>query len=155
MALWVCDRNSKSWRTCTQKASWLASWSMVHWHLLTTLCLYWWLLHETQSIPLVVHFITASSSQQRVLVERLSDSCLFVLFSISTDQHQTHNRPLTLIMVINHPYLLSPSTTIHGILPIQSTCFTVFFHNLLDQHQNEKNCELIVMKMYSPHDSLF
>jgi len=23
-------------------------------------------------------------------------------------------------MVINHPYLLSPSTTIHGILPIQS-----------------------------------
>jgi len=26
--------------------------------------------------------------------------------------------------------LLSLSTTIHGILPIQSTCFTVFFHNL-------------------------
>ena len=38
--------------------------------------------------------------------------------------------PLTLIVVINHPYLLPPSTTIHGILPIQSTCFTVFFHNL-------------------------
>jgi len=38
--------------------------------------------------------------------------------------------PLTLIMVINHPYLLSPSTTIHGILRIQSTCSTVFFHNL-------------------------
>ena len=38
--------------------------------------------------------------------------------------------PLTLIMVINHPYLLPPSTTIHGILPIQSTCFTVFYHNL-------------------------
>jgi len=34
--------------------------------------------------------------------------------------------PLTLIVVINHPYLLSPSTRIHGILPIQSTCFTVF-----------------------------
>jgi len=32
---------------------------------------------------------------------------------------------LTLIVVINYPYLLSPSTTIHGILPIQSTCFTV------------------------------
>jgi len=28
------------------------------------------------------------------------------------------------------PYLLSPSTTIHGILHIQSTCSTVFFHNL-------------------------
>jgi len=27
-------------------------------------------------------------------------------------------------------YLLSPSTTIPVILPIQSTCFTVFFHNL-------------------------
>jgi len=33
-------------------------------------------------------------------------------------------------MVINHPYLLPPSTTIHGILPIQSECFAVFFHNL-------------------------
>jgi len=39
--------------------------------------------------------------------------------------------PLTLIVVINHPYLLSPSTTIHSILHIQSTCSTVFFHNLL------------------------
>ena len=38
--------------------------------------------------------------------------------------------PLTLILVINHPYLLSPYNTIHGILPIPSTCFTFFFHNL-------------------------
>jgi len=38
--------------------------------------------------------------------------------------------PFTLIVVINHPYLLSPSTTIHGIRPIQSACFTVSFHNL-------------------------
>jgi len=28
------------------------------------------------------------------------------------------------------PYLLHPSTTIHGILPVQSTCLTVFFHDL-------------------------
>jgi len=28
------------------------------------------------------------------------------------------------------PYLLHPSVTIHGILPVQSTCLTVFFHNL-------------------------
>jgi len=28
------------------------------------------------------------------------------------------------------PYLLRPSNTIHGILPVQSTCLTVFFHNL-------------------------
>jgi len=27
------------------------------------------------------------------------------------------------------PYLLHPSTTIHGILPVQSTYLTVFFHN--------------------------
>jgi len=27
--------------------------------------------------------------------------------------------PLTLIVVINHPYLLPPSTAIHGILPVQ------------------------------------
>jgi len=43
---------------------------------------------------------------------------------------ETNIHPLTLIVVINHPYLLSPSTTIHGILPIQSMCFRVFFHNL-------------------------
>ena len=35
-----------------------------------------------------------------------------------------------LIVVINHPNLLSPSTTNHGILRIQSTCFAVFLHNL-------------------------
>jgi len=28
------------------------------------------------------------------------------------------------------PYLLHPSITIHGILPLQSTCLTVFFNNL-------------------------
>ena len=38
--------------------------------------------------------------------------------------------PLTLIVVINHPNLLYPSTTNHGILHIQSTCSAVFFHNL-------------------------
>ena len=36
----------------------------------------------------------------------------------------------TLIVVINHPNLLSPSTMNHGILHIQSTCSAVFFHNL-------------------------
>jgi len=39
----------------------------------------------------------------------------------------THSHlPWSLIV----PYLLPPSTTIHGILPVQSTCLTVFFHNL-------------------------
>jgi len=28
------------------------------------------------------------------------------------------------------PYLLHPSNMIHGILPVQFTCLTVFFHNL-------------------------
>jgi len=28
------------------------------------------------------------------------------------------------------PYLLPPSITIHGILPVQFACLTVFFHNL-------------------------
>jgi len=37
---------------------------------------------------------------------------------------------LTPTMVISHPYLLPPSITIHGILPVQFTCLTVFFHNL-------------------------
>jgi len=44
--------------------------------------------------------------------------------------YQKKHSPLTLIVVINHSYLLPPSTMIHGILPIQPTCFTVFFHNL-------------------------
>jgi len=45
-------------------------------------------------------------------------------------RYQKKHSPTTLIVVINHPYQLSPSSTIHGILPIQSTCSTVFFHNL-------------------------
>jgi len=28
------------------------------------------------------------------------------------------------------PYLLPPSIIIHGLLPVQFTCLTVFFHNL-------------------------
>ena len=46
------------------------------------------------------------------------------------NRYQKKHSPTTLIVVINHPNLLSPSTTIHGILRIQSTCSTVFFHNL-------------------------
>jgi len=45
-------------------------------------------------------------------------------------RYQKKHSLTTLIVVINHPYLLSPSATIHGILRIQSTCSTVFFHNL-------------------------
>ena len=45
-------------------------------------------------------------------------------------RYQKKHSPTTIIVVINHPYLLSPSTMTHGILRIQSTCSTVFFHNL-------------------------
>ena len=38
--------------------------------------------------------------------------------------------PLILIVVINHPLSASPSVTIHGILSVQFTYLTVFFHNL-------------------------
>ena len=38
--------------------------------------------------------------------------------------------PLTPIVVVSIPYLLLPSITIHGILPVQFTCLTVFFDNL-------------------------
>jgi len=34
-------------------------------------------------------------------------------------RYQKKHSPTTLIVVINHPYLLSPSTTTHGILRIQ------------------------------------
>ena len=57
-------------------------------------------------------------------------NCFMALWILSRQPGWAGTRrnihPLTLIMVVNHPYLLSPSTTIHGILPIQSTCFTVF-----------------------------
>jgi len=39
----------------------------------------------------------------------------------------THSR-LSWLSVI--PYLLPPSVMIHGILPVQFKCLTVFFHNL-------------------------
>ena len=45
-------------------------------------------------------------------------------------RYQKKHSPTILIVVVNHPYLLSPSTATHGILRIQSTCSTVFFHNL-------------------------
>jgi len=35
-------------------------------------------------------------------------------------RYQKKHSPTTLIVVINHPYLLSPSTMIHGIFAIQS-----------------------------------
>ena len=38
-----------------------------------------------------------------------------------------HSQLLWLSIV---PYLLHPSNTIHGIVPVQSTRLTVFFHNL-------------------------
>jgi len=39
----------------------------------------------------------------------------------------THSRLLWSSII---PYLLPPSVTIHGILPVQFTSLTVFFHNL-------------------------
>jgi len=45
-------------------------------------------------------------------------------------QYQKKHSPTHTYCVINHPYLLLPSNTIHGILTVQSTCLTVFFHNL-------------------------
>jgi len=58
-------------------------------------------------------------------------TALWILSGTSrVSRYQKKHYPFTLIVVIKHPYLLSPSTTIHGVLSIQSTCFTVFFHNL-------------------------
>jgi len=37
---------------------------------------------------------------------------------------------LTLPITVSIHYLLPPSIAIHGILPVQFTCLTVFFHNL-------------------------
>jgi len=43
------------------------------------------------------------------------------------EKTSTHSHLLCLSVV---PYLLLPSIMIHGILPVQFTCLTVFFHNL-------------------------
>jgi len=77
--------------------------------------------------------------------------------------------PTTLIVVINHPYQLSPSSTIHGILPIQSTCSTVFFHNLYPsflwstswpgtltcEYHTNTNTKLICNVSISPSQKIF
>jgi len=64
---------------------------------------------------------------------------------------------LTLIVVISRPYLHSPSTTIHGILLVQSMCSTVFFHNLSHQlHHMQIMCTLLQKDtMPAPHHSVF
>jgi len=76
----------------------------------------------------------------------------FKLSSLWLHTHtHTHNRFMTLHFVRDNPggpvpeetfthshrlwssivpYLLHPSNTIYGILPVQFTCLTVFFHNL-------------------------
>jgi len=56
--------------------------------------------------------------------------CGFCLGQLGWASTRRNIHPLTPIVVIKYPYLPPPSTTIHGILPIQSMCFTVFFHNL-------------------------
>jgi len=38
--------------------------------------------------------------------------------------------PLTPVLIIDILYQLPQSTTIHSILPVQFTCFTVYLHNL-------------------------
>jgi len=43
------------------------------------------------------------------------------------EETNTHSH-LSWLSII--PYLLPPSITIHGILPVQFMCLTVFFHNL-------------------------
>jgi len=35
------------------------------------------------------------------------------------------------------PYLFDPSNTIRGILPVQSTCLTVFFHDFNKNRREE------------------
>jgi len=38
---------------------------------------------------------------------------------------KTFTHSLTPILIISHPFLLPPSTTIHSILTVQFTCLTV------------------------------
>jgi len=90
--------------------------------------------HHLQSILLLFHIKhTANKTQHTVHTHTYTTIlwlCGFCLGQPRLAGTRRNIHPLTLITVINHPNLLSPSTTIHGILSIQSTCFTVFFHNL-------------------------
>jgi len=82
--------------------------------------------------PLLDNELTSCvSSISRFIHNRFT--ALWILSGTTrVSRYQKKHSPLTPIVVINHLYLLPPSTTIHGILPIQSTCFrtTVFFHNV-------------------------
>ena len=99
--------------------------------------------HQIQSIVLIIIQHTCSMKQKHAKYTHITHThthththtTILRLCGICPEQPgwagtERNIHPLTLIVVINHPYLLSPSTTIHGILPIQSTCSTVFFHNL-------------------------
>jgi len=56
---------------------------------------------------------------------------------------------LTPIVVIKYPYLLPPSTLIHGILPIQSTHFTVFLADRTIGRAYGTVCRLSVCRLSS------
>ena len=56
---------------------------------------------------------------------------LWILSGITrVRRYQKKHSPTYLLWLSIIPYLLPPSVTIHGILPVQFTCLTVFLHNL-------------------------
>ena len=71
-----------------------------------------------------IHYLTHNThTHTHITVVRLCGSCPGQPGWAGT---RRNIHPLTLIVVINHPYLLSPSTTIHGILPFNPRALKSF-----------------------------
>ena len=69
--------------------------------------------------------VKISTTTTTTTILRLSGPCPGQLRWAGT---RRYIHPLTAITVINHPYLLSLSFMIHGILLVQFTCLAVFLH---------------------------
>jgi len=85
---------------------------------------------DSDLAPCSKHFLSTMSERSHTHTHNHLTNLWILSGTSRVSRYQKKHSLTTLIVVINHPYQLSPSTTIHSILPIQSMCFTVFFHNL-------------------------
>jgi len=95
----------------------------------------WLAYHAVQNYSIPVHLEINDKLQLRVVRGSHIHTTVLRLCGFCPGQPgwagtRRNIHPLTPIVVIKYPHLLPPSTSIRGILSIQSTHFTVFFHNL-------------------------
>jgi len=134
---WACTWNvTHAWQVWQQSYSYLPScrMSLPHQPHYTA----WWQRHVCQQLAQGCYLEPMTTESQVHLHDtgytHTTHNRFTALWKLSgttrVSRYQKKHSLTTLIVVINHPYLLFPSTTTHGILHFQSTCSTVFFHNL-------------------------